>query len=119
MCCCRRASSQGGRGCDGSRTKQENRSKYARAVGCIQWPQVLSLLISLLVPVTPCNFLVASVERGFSAMKLIKTDRRNRLAEDSLDALMRIWLEVPPISEFDFDRAFALWKAQKCRLIEL
>ena len=43
----------------------------------------------------------ATVERGFSAMKRIKSDWRNRLNEETLDNLMRISIDGPPLSRFD------------------
>ena len=43
----------------------------------------------------------AAVERGFSAMKRIKTDWRCKLNEDTLDHLMRISIEGPPLSSFN------------------
>jgi len=58
----------------------------------------------------------AVVERGFSAMKLIKTDRRNKLSQPSMDSLMRLWIEAPQMKEFDFEKAFDQWKATKTRI---
>ncbi len=42
----------------------------------------------------------ADCERAFSRMKLVKTGIRNRLGEDSLDCLMRISLNGPPVMRF-------------------
>ena len=41
------------------------------------------------------------IEHGFSAMKNIKSDWRNRLNEETLDNLMIISIEGPPVSGFD------------------
>lgn len=43
----------------------------------------------------------AKVERGFSTMRRIKTDWRSRLAEETLDHLMRISIDGVPLSEFN------------------
>ncbi len=42
----------------------------------------------------------ADVERTFSQLKLIKTRIRNRMSENTLDSLLRIAIEGPPIAEF-------------------
>ena len=41
------------------------------------------------------------VEHGFSAMKHIKSDWRNHLNEETLDNLLRISIDGPPLSGFD------------------
>jgi len=38
------------------------------------------------------------VERAFSAMNIIKIDRRNCLGEDHLDDMMCIAIDGPPLS---------------------
>ena len=43
----------------------------------------------------------AKVERGFSAMRRIKTDWRSSLGEDTLDSLMRISIDGPSLEHFD------------------
>lgn len=43
----------------------------------------------------------ATVERGFSTMKRIKTDWRSRLGEETLDQLLCISTDGPPPSKFD------------------
>jgi len=52
--------------------------------------------ILLLFPVSN-----ATVERGFSAMKRIKTDWRSRLNEVTIDHLLRISIDGPAFSNFD------------------
>ena len=58
----------------------------------------LATLVELLLVFPVSN---ATVERGFSAMKRIKSDWRNRLNEETLENLMRISIEGPPRSGFD------------------
>ena len=53
----------------------------------------LSKLAQIYITLPPHT---ADCERGFSKMKLIKTDARNRMGEDSLDSLMRISINGPP-----------------------
>ena len=62
-----------------------------------KYPSLATLVELLLV------FLVSNAtgERGFSAMKRIKSDLRDRLNEETLDNLMRISIEGPPLSGFD------------------
>ncbi len=54
-------------------------------------------------------------ERDFSQMKLIKTDIRNRMGEDTLDYLLRINIAGPPIEQFPFGKAVKLWPEKKDR----
>ena len=62
-----------------------------------QFPNLAHLVEILLVfPVSN-----AKAERGFSAMRRIKTDWRSRLAEDTLDHLMRITINGCPVKDFD------------------
>ena len=57
----------------------------------------------------------ADVERTFSQLKLIKTRVRNRMNEKTLDSLLRIAIEGPPISEFPVTEAVKLWATKKNR----
>lgn len=57
----------------------------------------------------------ADCERDFSHMKLIKSDARNRMGENTLDSLLRITLEGPPLEEFPYRRAVKLWAEKKER----
>ena len=70
--------------------------------------------ICLILPVS-----TADCERSFSAMKRIKTDLRNRMNTTTLDALMRICIEGPPLSEFDFDMALNSWSKLRNRRIKV
>ena len=47
----------------------------------------------------------ADAERGFSCMNRVKTQLRNHLTVCSLDTLLRISIEGPDISQFDFSSA--------------
>ena len=67
------------------------------------FPQLTKLsAIAALIPIS-----TAECERAFSAMKRIKTDLRNRLKTSTLDCLMRITIEGPPASNFNF------WKSSR------
>ena len=46
-------------------------------------------------------------------MKLIKTDWRSRLTDDSLSDLMVIKLDSPDVQEFDPNPALAVWMEKK------
>ncbi|KAK2147629.1 hypothetical protein LSH36_544g06010 [Paralvinella palmiformis] len=48
-------------------------------------------------------------ERGFSVMKQVKTDFRNRLKNPALQDLLRIILLSPPEAEFDPKKAIDHW----------
>ena len=66
-----------------------------------QYPNLWLLIqILLLFPVSN-----AIVERGFSAMRRIKTDWRCSLKQETLDHLMRIAIEGPDPSAFDVSAA--------------
>ena len=54
-------------------------------------------------------------ERGFSRQNQIKTKNRNSLTTDTLDRLMRISLEGPESSKFNYNRAYTIWSNQKRR----
>ena len=55
------------------------------------------LVITLTLPVS-----TADCERGFSEMKITKTELRNRTKKETLASLMHICTEGPHISNFDF-----------------
>lgn len=66
--------------------------------------------ISLLVP-------IGSVEneREFSLLNLLKSDRRNRLAGDNLNACMSIATIPAGLTGFDFEQAYSHWFSSKNR----
>ena len=55
----------------------------------------------------------ADVERTFSQLKLIKTRIRNRMNEKTLDSLLRIAIEGPPVCDFPVNEAIQLWAKKK------
>ena len=69
-------------------------------------------VIALVIPMSS-----ADCERGFSALKRIKTKLRNRLSNRILNHLLTISIEGPKLEEFDFERAADIWGAQKNRRI--
>jgi hypothetical protein len=73
-----------------------------------QWSNVLAA-IELLFCLPMAN---GRLERVFSQLTLIKTNRRTNLGEDSLDYLVRVNVEGLPLSEWDASRAFELGNMQ-------
>ena len=55
------------------------------------------------------------IERVFSQLKVIKTNRRACLGENRLDSLLRISTTAPPLSQWDATRAVELWWSNKTR----
>ena len=72
--------------------------------------QQMALLIeiALIIP-----FSTSPCERGFSAINRIKTKVRNRLNTSTVDTLLRISIEGPPITQFDFTHALELYKGAR------
>ena len=64
--------------------------------------------IAAIIPVS-----TAECERSFSAMKRIKTALRNRLKTTTLDCLIRVNIEGPSLSEFNFERAADIWQRMR------
>jgi len=63
------------------------------------FPQLTKLsTIAILIPIS-----TAECEHAFSSMNCIKTELRNRLRTSTLDSLMRISIEGPPLSDFNFE----------------
>ena len=52
---------------------------------------------------------------AFSAMNVVKTDRRNCLGEDHLDDLMHITFDGPQLAQWDASGAIDLWWKDKLR----
>ena len=69
-----------------------------------KWPNII--LLSELLFSLP--FVNSKVERAFSTMKVIKTDRRNCLNTSTLDDLMEINVEGPPPEGFSAEHAVKL-----------
>jgi len=70
-----------------------------------RWKNVL-LLCELCFSLPFSN---GSVEQMFSALKLIKTDRRTRLQHDTLSDLLEIQVEGPPLGSFSPKSAVETW----------
>ena len=77
-------------------------------------PQIGKLAaIALTIPIT-----TADCERGFSAVKRIKTSLRNRLKTETLNYLLRISVEGPDPDSFNYDKAATLWGSQRKRRLK-
>ncbi|XP_021373041.1 zinc finger protein 862-like [Mizuhopecten yessoensis] len=77
------------------------------------FPNLLKLVqIAILMP-----YQTADCERGFSNQNNTKTSSRNRLEGKTLNRLMLINIEGPPLREFDFGRALSVWKSKKDRRV--
>ena len=77
--------------------------------GAIFW-----LVVELLFCLPIAN---GRVERVFSLLKLIKDNQRTCLKEDTLDHLLRIKEEGPPLAEWDASRSVELWwSKESCRV---
>ncbi|XP_053383125.1 E3 SUMO-protein ligase KIAA1586-like [Mercenaria mercenaria] len=66
----------------------------------------------LILPVS-----TADCERGFSKQNLIKTALRNSLSISSLENLMHLSIDGPPLADFPYKRAFKAWASAKSRRI--
>ena len=78
-----------------------------------QLPNLLPLVDLLLsLPSTS-----ADCERGFSAMKHIKTEHRASLLPSALDELMMVYLNSPAIADFDPQPSINEWMKLKARRI--
>ena len=70
-----------------------------------EYPRILDLFdVILTIPATS-----TACERGFSHMKLIKSEKRSSMKEESLSNSLMIKLEGPSIKEFDPLPAIELW----------
>ena len=87
--------------------------KLFNAVDAGSWANVLKV-IELLFCLPISN---GKLERVFSQIKLIKNDRRTFLQENTLDQLIRINVEGPPLSEWDSSCALDLWLKDKSRRV--
>ncbi len=85
--------------------------KLFNAACAKKWANILGL-IKLLFTLPMSN---GRVERIFSSLKLIKTDRRSKLSENHLDDLLRISVDGPPASEWNATNAVRLWWSDKQR----
>lgn len=85
--------------------------KLFNAANAKKWGNILTLIELLFsFPVTNGH-----LERVFSTLKLIKTNRRSSLGEDKLDHLIRIAVDGPPFNQWDATDAVHLWWKSKQR----
>ena len=68
--------------------------------------QNILVLVDLMLTLSPST---AECERQFSSIKRMKTALRNRLSNDSLQALMRINCDGPSDNDFDPEEAINKW----------
>ena len=87
--------------------------KLFNCVDANKWGNVLAI-VELLFCVPVAN---GHLERVFSQLKLIKTNRRNSIKEDTLDHLVRINVEGPSLSDWDPTDAMQLWWRDKARRV--
>lgn len=85
--------------------------KLFNCVDANKWSNVLAI-VELLFCVPVAN---GHLERVFSQLKLIKTNRRNSIKEDTLHHLVRINVEGPSLSDWDPTDAMQLWWRDKAR----
>ena len=69
-----------------------------------------------------CSLLVipmhsADCERGFSTLGRIKTKLRSRLTNSSLNSLLMISMEGPPIQKFDVEPCLEKWRSVRNRSV--
>ena len=79
--------------------------KLTTSPDAAKWPNVL--LLSELLFSLP--FSSGTVERMFSALKLVKTDRRTNLHASTLNDLLDISIEGTTLANFSPDEAIDLW----------
>ena len=85
--------------------------KLFNSTSAKNWGNILGL-IELLLCLPMSN---GHVERVFSQLKVIKTNRRTCLGEDRLDSLLHIATTGPPLSNWDATPAVQLWWSDKQR----
>ena len=79
------------------------------------YPQFSKLAsIEALVPVS-----TADCEHSFSTMNQVKTKLRNRMTTSTLDSLIRISMEGPPLPQFNFERAADIWATLRNRRLQV
>ena len=70
-----------------------------------KWPNIL-ILMELCFSLPFSN---GRVEQIFSSLKVVKTNRRTKLATETLNDLLEIYVEGPPLAGFCPDDAIELW----------
>ncbi len=78
--------------------------------------QAVLLIVQLALTISPST---AGVERGFSAMKFIKNNKRSRMTSSALSDLMRINACDTDVDDFDPQKAISHWvtSAKKGRTV--
>ena len=69
-----------------------------------KWPNIVVLELAFSLP---CSN--GRVEQNFSCLKVLKTDRRTSMQKETLNYLLEVYIEGPPLSSFDADSAIELW----------
>ena len=87
--------------------------KLFNAVDSGKWSNVLCI-VELLFCLPMSN---GHLEQVFSQLKLIKGSRHISLGEDTLDRLIRINVEGPPLSKWDASCALELWQKDAVRRV--
>ena len=85
--------------------------KLFNGVDAKKWSNLLTL-VELLFCLPMSN---GRVERAFSQLKLIKTERRTCLGEGRLDSLVRIAVDAPPLAKWNASGAVQRWWTDKKR----
>ena len=81
----------------------------------MMFPLVYRLIeLALLLPVA-----TASVERAFSAMKIIKTELRNKMSDGWLNDLMVVYIEREIFKEIDLQSIKKAFQVKKDRNMKL
>ncbi|KAH3752654.1 uncharacterized protein LOC127847728 [Dreissena polymorpha] len=68
--------------------------------------QNILTLVNIMVSISPST---AECERQFSAMNFIKNSRRYHMNQDTLEALMRVHADGPPLHEYKAEEAIHHW----------
>ena len=89
--------------------------KLFNAPDSTKWTNILAV-VELLFCLPVSN---GHLERVFSQLKLIKSERRTCLGEDRLDQLIRINVEAPVLSQWDASNAVDLWWRDKTRRLNI
>lgn len=72
------------------------------------YPILIKLCLLVVVDTSCC-------ERGYSTMNIIHSERRSRLGMETLNDLMFIAMNGPPVAEFDAKPVFERWISEKRR----
>ena len=76
-----------------------------------EWSNALTL-VQLLFSLPASN---GKLEKVFSQMNIIKTNKRSVLSNESLDDLLLLSIKGPPMKEFSPNAAINLWWKEKLR----